>query len=331
MNLDQDELAARGRTHLSIDDFDTARMDPVTGGGSGRIFYRLHYSPQGRSLIVMHYDLDRPDNRRFVPVTCFLRDELNVAVPELYQFDEERRLVWLQDLGETDLWSQRLQGWPRVQTLYQQTLDEVWKIHAVGQAAIPCGLEPPFNEQLYRWEQAYFYEHFLLPSSKRPDAQLKAVFEQPAWHELAHELASLPRFLVHRDFQSRNIMIHESHVYLIDYQGLRWGRPEYDLASLLLDPYVDLGEEERLALLRHYHGAHRQDEWETFLDLYRKCAAQRLMQALGAYGNLGHRLGKKEFLDYIPVALPRLRQVLADGGLLPDLQEILEDRQLKIA
>lgn len=324
MNLDQAELATQARDHLSIDAFEAIQAVPVTGGGSGRIFHRVHFRPQDKSFIVMHYDLDRPDNQRFVPVTRYLNDRLQVAVPQLYWFDDTKRLVWLQDLGEVDLWSQRDQPWSFLEPLYKKTLDEVWKIHEVPEAEIPCALEPPFTEGLYRWEQQYFYQHFLRHHSRLEPQRLQNLFESNALKDLAAELASLPRHLVHRDFQSRNIMICGGEVYLIDYQGLRWGRPEYDLASILLDPYVDITSAHRMALLRYYHQRHRHDCWEDFISIYRKCAAQRLMQALGAYGNLGRNLGKTEFLESIPVALSRLRVVLQEGGILPDLQEALE-------
>ena len=330
MDLDQAELAQCARAVLSLEDFDAIETIPVTGGGSGRRFQRVHFQPQGQTLIVMHYDGDRPDNHRFVPVTRYLNQSLHVAVPMLRGFDEKRRLVWLEDLGDRDLWSQRFQPWSLLEPLYQKTLDEVRKIHAVAQGDIPCALEPPFSEDLYRWEQQYFYEHFLLHHSRLKPRQLEELLASRAWRALARELAALPRHLVHRDFQSRNIMICRGQVYLIDYQGLRWGRPEYDLASILLDPYVHLSPDQRQDLLRYYHSCYCQETLEDFEDTYRKCAAQRLMQALGAYGNLGRNLGKHELLAFIPVALPRLRSVLAEAGLLPDLQEALRENHLTL-
>lgn len=330
MNLDQAELAEHARTFLAFNDFETLQTIPITGGGSGRTFHRVHFRPGGQTYVVMQYALDRPDNCRFVPVTHYLQEELKVAVPRLHAFDESRCLVWLQDLGEIDLWSQRLQSWPLLEPLYQETLDEVWKLHAVGESEIPCALEPPFTEGLYRWEQEYFYEHFLLHQSRMKPTLVEALFESKGWKEMAEELAALPRFLVHRDFQSRNIMIYDGGVHLIDYQGLRWGRPEYDLASILLDPYVQIGPDHRGDLLRYYHTHYRQDSWEDFRSIYWKCAAQRLMQALGAYGNLGRNLGKKEFLESIPIALSRLRFVLKEGNLLPDLQEALQESNLTV-
>ena len=330
MNLDQAALADHAKRYLPLDGFDSMQTIPITGGGSGRTFHRIHFLPQGENYIVMQYDLDRSDNARFVPVTHYLENTLHVAVPRLHGFDEEKLLVWLQDLGEVDLWSQRLQPWPLLEPLYQRTLDEVWKLHAVEEGNTPCELEPPFTEGLYRWEQKYFYEHFLLHQSRMKPREVEALFESEAWLTLAKELAELPRFLVHRDFQSRNIMVYNGEVYLIDYQGLRWGRPEYDLASILLDPYVSIGTDHRKSLLKYYHNTYRADSWASFYEIYLKCAAQRLMQALGAYGNLGRNLGKTEFLDSIPTALIRLRQVLKEGELLPDLQEALREDQLTV-
>jgi hypothetical protein len=330
MNLDQVALADHAKRYLPLDGFDTIQSIPITGGGSGRTFHRIRFLPQGENYVVMQYDLDRPDNARFVPVSHYLEDTLHVAVPKLHGFDEEKRLVWLQDLGEIDLWSQRLQPWPLLEPLYQGTLDEVWKLHAVGESETPCELEPPFTEGLYRWEQEYFYEHFLLHQSRLKPREIEALFESDEWIMLSQELANLPRHLVHRDFQSRNIMVYDGKVHLIDYQGLRWGRPEYDLASILLDPYVNIGNSHRKNLLQYYHSTYRNDSWETFNDIYLKCAAQRLMQALGAYGNLGRNLGKTEFLEFIPTALKRLRQVLSEGHLLPSLQEVLKEEHLTV-
>ena len=166
MNLDQAELAQHARTFLAFDKFDTIQTIPVTGGGSGRTFHRVQFRPGGETYVIMQYAHDRPDNERFVPVTRYLEKDLHVAVPKLHGFDEERCLVWLQDLGEIDLWSQRLQSWTLLEPLYQKTLDEVWKLHAVEERDIPCKLEPPFTEGLYRWEQEYFYEHFLTHQSR---------------------------------------------------------------------------------------------------------------------------------------------------------------------
>ena len=136
--------------------------------------------------------------------------------------------------------------------------------------------------------------------------------------ELKKQLADLPRSLVHRDFQSENVMVRDGQVFLIDYQGLRFGRPEYDVASLIYDPYVPLKKEEREQLITHYQRQGGEDS-DVFQTCLAKCAAQRLMQALGAYGNLGLNLGKPHYLKFI---LPAMDNLIEATSSLPEFAPI---------
>jgi hypothetical protein len=107
---------------------------------------------------------------------------------------------------------------------------------------------------------------------------------------------------------------------------MRFGLPQYDLASLLLDPYTCLTETERESLLRFYCSlgpSSGEGCSEDFDRIYALCAAQRLMQALGAYGFLGYEKGKSNFLAHIPVALPRLTSILERIGGFDELIQIL--------
>jgi hypothetical protein len=114
---------------------------------------------------------------------------------------------------------------------------------------------------------------------------------------------------VHRDFQSQNLMIKDDKVWLIDFQGLRRGRQEYDLASLIFDPYMDHNEQEREALLALWEEIADERPLET---LFHECAAQRLMQALGAYGNIVKNRGDEWYRPHIATAA-RLLGVVTRG------------------
>ena len=126
-------------------------------------------------------------------------------------------------------------------------------------------------------------------------------------------LDGAPRVVMHRDFQSRNLMVTPSGLAVIDYQGARFGPPEYDVASLLFDPYVDLPEGTRARLLERYRQAARGGEADGAPSPGRlqACVVNRLQQALGAFGYLGGRLGKPGFLEFAPVAARSLREAAA--------------------
>ena len=302
---------------------------PIEKGGSGRKFWRMRVG--GQSLILVHYGEDRPENRHYVSIARFLAG-VGVRVPVTHFHEEADGLIIMEDAGDTDLWSHRSDPWPQRRALYQRTLDQALILHTQAHRAPGAKslkfLQPVFDAALYQWEQDYFLEHCLgRHFGLTPDA-IEARCDRPRLHEIAAHLAKQPRVLVHRDFQSQNIIVRDGEVCLIDFQGLRPGLAQYDLASLLLDPYVTLTAAEREELLAHYlsglHGPGRH-EAPGFRALYDLCAMQRLMQALGAYGKLGHADGRTHFLDHIPAALASLREVLDRIPATEKLRTLLAD------
>jgi hypothetical protein len=297
-------------------------IDPIVKGGSDRRFFRLHWpdSPHPR-MVLMVYTLARRDNPKFIPATRRLAAH-GVNVPHIYAFDEDKLCVWLEDLGNDDLHAHQNDPWEQRRPLYEAALREASKLHAVEAAKLTkadlAELEPPFDEALYLWEQDYFLTHLVeghLGLRRSDSAFTKA---HRALAELRERLAKEERCLVHRDFQSQNIMLRNGEAWLVDYQGLRPGLAEYDLASLLYDPYVAFTAGERQELL-HYYAAHNELEVLPFTDRFYLCAAQRLMQALGAYGNLSRNQGKPQFKKHIPAAMDNLRHVCGKHHLLEPL------------
>ncbi|MEO8439280.1 MAG: phosphotransferase [Spartobacteria bacterium] len=301
------------------------RISPIDNGGSGRKFYRIQ-APAEQAIVLVKYTREQAENQRYVEIAEFLGQH-DVRAPKIHFHDPEEGLIWIEDLGERDLWSYREEGWPTRRPLYESALKEVAKLHRIPEAesaAVREQAPAQFDAALYLWEQHYFFEnclgrHFEVGEEKRQE--LAAL---PRLKEIAEQLDRYPRVLVHRDFQSQNIIIREGQAYLIDFQGMRPGLAEYDLASLLYDPYVELTAHERTALLEFYREeADVRDGALT--EKLRLCAMQRLMQALGAYGYLGGVKGYQAFLAYIPEALQTLGEVLAEVGGMEALQELVEE------
>jgi hypothetical protein len=147
-----------------------------------------------------------------------------------------------------------------------------------------------------------------------------ALRKNPVFSEIAEKLGAGARHLVHRDFQSQNLMVRGDDVWLIDFQGLRRGRQEYDLASLVFDPYMYHSADEREQLL---------ETWEEIADerpettLFHQCAAQRLMQAMGAYGNIVKNRGDDWYRQHIAPAARLLETVTAGTPLEKPLAPVL--------
>ncbi len=321
-------LLRRTRMHFPRLDVDHIKIRPIEKGGSDRKFYRIHCSAD-QALILVKYNLEREENRHYVQIAQFL-DAHGIRVPKIYFHDPAEGLIWIEDLGQRDLFSYRDESWLVRRALYESALDQIVKLHSLPESVcveMKEHLPAEFNAALYRWEQKYFFQNCLGRYFSVIESKRKELAALPSLREIASHLASLPRVLVHRDFQSQNIIIQNGQANLIDFQGMRPGLAEYDLASLLYDPYVELTEAERAELIAYYRG--RQLENGVTIDgdfdlKLRLCAMQRLMQALGAYGFLGLVKGHKHFLQHIPNALRSLRTVVTKIDKVRELKILLE-------
>ena len=315
--------------HFPRLDVDQIKIRPIDKGGSDRKFYRIRCSAE-QTLILVKYNLEREENRHYVQIAEFL-DAHGIRVPKIYFHDPAEGLIWIEDLGKGDLYSYRMENWLVRRAFYESALDQIATLHALPEAVrieMKEHLPAEFNAALYVWEQNYFLENCLGRYFKIDKAKLAALASLPTLKEIAERLARFPRVLVHRDFQSQNIIIRNGQAYLIDFQGMRPGLAEYDLASLLYDPYVNLTEMERAELISYYHERQTTNGMAIngdFDSRLRLCAMQRLMQALGAYGFLGLVKGHKHFVKHVPAALKSLRSIVAEIGGLTKLEQTLSE------
>ena len=321
-------LLRQTRIHFPRLEEATVKITPIEKGGSDRKFYRVRCSPE-QTIILVKYNLEREENRHYVEIAEFLAEH-RIRAPEIYFHDAAEGLIWIEDLGKSDLWSYREESWLVRRAFYESAVDEIVKLHCLPEEAgraIQKNLPAAFNSVLYRWEQNYFFENCLGRYFGVTEKTLSELIALPALHEIAERLGNRPRVLVHRDFQSQNIIIRNAQAHLIDFQGMRPGSAEYDLASLLFDPYVTFSRLEYEEVLVNYERKRKaalQPVSPEFRAIFRLCGIQRLMQALGAYGFLGLVKGNKTFLNYIPAAMTSLRSLVGEMDDLRKLRSVLD-------
>jgi len=321
-------LLRQTRIHFPRLEEATVKITPIEKGGSDRKFYRVRCSPE-QTIILVKYNLEREENRHYVEIAEFLAEH-RIRAPKIYFHDAVEGLIWIEDLGKSDLWSYREESWLVRRAFYESAVDEIVKLHCLleeARSAIQKNLPVAFDAALYRWEQNYFFENCLGRYFGVAEKKLSELAELPALREIAERLANRPRVLVHRDFQSQNIIIRNAQAHLIDFQGMRPGLAEYDLASLLFDPYVMFSRaecEELLAVYEEKRKAAVQPVAAQFREIFRLCGIQRLMQALGAYGFLGLVKGNKTFLNHIPAAMTSLRSLAGEIDELGSLRAVLD-------
>jgi aminoglycoside/choline kinase family phosphotransferase len=321
-----DKRIAFARNSLNLPPETAVECIPFGGRGSDRAYFRIRWD-SGGSAILVHYQQNRIENCYFADIAWFLQEN-GIRVPQIIRCDPLAGLMLVQDLGDTDLWTLRHETWEIRERLYQKTLMAVHRLHSFPERDFPSGRVPlmeAFGPNLYRWERTYFKENFVgkyCGIELEPNAALHLETELV---RLAERLERGGRSLVHRDLQSQNVMIYRDEPFLIDFQGMRFGSPFYDLGSLLCDPYVPLTEEERLKLLSfHYEYSESRLDWNEFQRLFWEASAQRLMQALGAYGFLGVVKGIESYLAHIPSGLANLQSAARHAASLPHLLELCD-------
>ena len=283
----------------------------VLKGGSGRRFHRVR-KPTGEGAVLCVYDDSRPENLLYGDIARVLRDQVGAQVPQVLAEDKDAGVLLLEDLGDTDLWT-LAQGPAFPWDATASAIEQAATIHRLGVdafAAAGVTLMEAFGPNLYQWERQYFQDNAL--GGRKPD---RAVADEMA--ALAKELMGQPVVTIHRDFQSQNIMVRDGSAWLVDLQGLRHGCMFYDFASLAFDPYLTRPDMELWRIEIEDH-AREASGWkgsrDEFTHLFHVAATQRLLQACGAYGFLGRKKGRPEYLAHLPQGLRNLTTAAAFCG-----------------
>jgi len=312
------------------------KLAPIKKGGSDRSFFRVSL-PDETSFIFMHYGDGAAENAYWARINRFMTS-LDIAVPRVIAQNDKKHFILMEDLGDTDLWSHRFAPWEKRRACYFQALAQIHRLHKFPPRLLPADLRlsESYGPRLYKWEHDYFLENFVGEACKinlSPETAAKLNKELDA---LAERLQKIEPSLLHRDFQSQNIMIKNNQPVFIDFQGMRRGNLFYDLGSLICDPYVTFRDEERKELLDYYYQLMNPScSRDEFVRNFWEAAAQRLMQALGAYGFLGLKKGKKDFLEHIGNGTKNLVLAASKTKTLPLLRKlsqrcesILTDQQI---
>ena len=311
-------------------------LEILHGDGSDRRFYRV-LSPS--KIVAVFPSLHHPKRKEEARATYMIGyhlHDLGVAIPEVLGHDRDTGLVLLADMGGNHL-QQCVAGCTdstSKETLYCKAVDVLLDFQIDGAQGfdVRCCWDTPaydFDLMITR-ESDYFIQALCRDYAGQ-------IVDNP---EVKKECQGIARrasrepadFLLHRDYQSRNLMVQDGEVRIIDFQGARLGPLAYDLASLLFDPYVNLSAPERETIYEYYvrQASLRVNiDQKSFQEGYQFLAVQRVLQMLGAFGFLTVHKGKSFFEPFILPALVNLRYLLkqlsADCPLLLALVDKVED------
>jgi hypothetical protein len=306
------------------------RIVPLTGDASDRRYFRVIPGSGPTYVLAVYAEPFVVSTLPFVNVGE-LFDRMPAPVPAVLGHADDLGVLALQDLGDVTL--QAHLGAAAAEEharLYREAvrLIELFQRRGAELADpryMPYGVA--FDAGRLMWELDFFIRHFVegyrgavLPAPE--GAALRAELGR-----IAEELAAEPRVLCHRDYHSRNLMLHGDRLAVIDFQDARLGPDTYDLASLLRDSYVDVTEAQLDELLTVFlSAAGRTGERPRFRIRFDLMALQRNLKALGTFGYQTAVRQNPVYIQYMPRTLRYVRENLHKYERFGRLAELLAAR-----
>jgi aminoglycoside/choline kinase family phosphotransferase len=301
-----------------------AKIIQLYGDASYRTYSRMHLA-DGRTFVVMQMPegyasvseeitnfkgpLEEPT---FVSVWRYLKG-LGIQVPVLHHYSEKDRLIILEDLGD-DLMVRILEGATRDERirLYRRAIDILVQIQKGSQGNGPSdcvAFKRSFDSELLNWEFDHFAEYGISERLERHmNSHDQAVFEQQT-RTISAKIEEMNFGFTHRDFQSRNIIIRDGQLYLLDFQDALLGPAAYDLVALLRDSYFELPQTEVNELIRYYAGLMGRDH-ESLSHDFDLITVQRKLKDAGRFVYIDRVKKNPGFLQYIPSSLGYVKTAL---------------------
>ncbi len=303
------------------------RVVALTGDASDRRYFRI-LIPESPSIVLSLYAGPFEFDKLSFANVARLLTEMPVPVPAVIGHADDLGVLALEDLGDVTLQAHLGAATPGEHAaLYRQAVALIATLQRRGVELtspdyVPYGIA--FDVDKLTWELDFFTKHFV--------EAYRGVVVAPGTREelrrefavLIEELASEPRVLCHRDYHSRNLMLHQDRLYIIDFQDARMGPDTYDLVSLLRDSYVDLPDRTVDELIAYFLALKGYSGSETaFRERFALMALQRNLKALGTFGYQTTARRNSVYIQYIPRTLRYVRDNLENLPRFARLHELL--------
>ena len=303
------------------------RVMPLTGDASDRRYFRVLIT-DGPSIVLSLYSAPFDFSKMSFVNVARLLERMPVPIPTVIGHADDIGLLALEDLGDVTLQAHLgAASGAEHAALYREAVALIATLQKRGAELASPDYIPytvAFDVEKLTWELDFFIKHFV-------EAYRGVVIGPAARDELGREFAALieelasePRVLCHRDYHSRNLMLHHGKLYIIDFQDARMGPDTYDLVSLLRDSYVDLPEQTVDDLIAYFLAVKGETaEAGRFRKRFDMMALQRNLKALGTFGYQTTARRNPVYIQYIPRTLRYVRNNLEQLPRFGRLREIL--------
>lgn len=303
------------------------RTDPMAGDASTRTYFRAWYPDGSTAVIMLQPEPGRDQEASFLDVHRFLQ-RLDLPVPQIQFHDAEQGILVLEDMGDELLETAVARSDPgRIRALYTEAVDLLIRMRDKTRniSSGCCAFELAFDEVKLLEELEFFMRHFVKGLCKSDlSAEAESVLRR-FFTVISKILASEPRVFTHRDFHSRNLLLHRGGLFMIDFQDARMGPAQYDLASLLRDSYVNLPQPLVEDMIAYYRSRTGEEDEERFRFIFDIMSLQRNIKALGTFAYQISVRGSLRYASSIPRTARYIARTITLHPELSEFRSVVED------
>ncbi len=317
---------------LRLGGMEPQRIEPLAGDASTRRYFRSFYPDGSTAIVTLYPQAGANHEAAFLSVHQYLH-ELGLPVPQVYSSHSDNGVVIQQDLGDELLESVvAVSNEEPLSAVYTSAvnilLDMVKRTSERKDDTCPA-FSLAFDMEKLMWEMDFFVTHFVRGFCGAEPSRSALAALQEFFSTICGLLAAEPRVFCHRDYHSRNLLLHQQRLFMIDFQDARMGPAQYDLASLLRDSYVTLSEELVDDLVKYYfHGmgsGAAKASVDRFCYVFDIMSLQRNIKALGTFGYQSSQIGTDRYLSSIPRTGAYIGRNLARYAEFGEWRSVIED------
>jgi N-acetylmuramate 1-kinase len=323
-------------------------LQKLHGDASYRTYFRKKEAG-GRSIILMQMPSGKasaseeitnlkasPTKPPFLNIAQFLK-QAGLPVPEIYEFKEKEAQILLEDLGDITFEKVLAQTTPNQKMAwYKKAIQLLIQFRACKKDSTCLLFERSFDATLYNWEFDHFLEYGIESRAQQKlTTKDKETFTNES-QKITDSLLKLPLGPTHRDFQSRNMMVRNEKLWLLDFQDALLGPAQYDLVALLRDSYIELDWATVDSLIDYYlekcRGKARlapTSDIKHFKKMFDYVTIQRKLKDAGRFVYIDRKKKNDSFLKHIPVSLRYVKEALERRSELRPLYYFLKKHVLE--
>ena len=284
------------------------KIEKINGEASGREFYRLHRD--SGSLIAMTYAEQNPAEISSIVRFTKLYQKYDIRVPAIIDVIDERVIV------QEDLGNELVQG--KLLGSGSGTIRKI--LNSVAEILIKLRSIPPesttslLDKSRMKKEMDFFEEHFVgsfyhgvkYSGNIRDEIQV-----------LVDDI-QINNIFSHRDYHSRNMLVHNNEIGLVDIQDSLRGPEFYDLASFAYDSYQNLHSHRTYLFRRLADMGLALNKRQIYLT-----ALQRNIKALGTFGYQVRVKDNRMYKKFIKPTIQYIRSNELSSIYVPSLKALL--------